>query len=139
MITLIRPCWQKHPKIWTYRPSILGLLCKRLKHEVGRSSHRRTLYEWHSIQVTQLSNPPWWMGARERLCSVPACLPSLLQLFSIFSRSLPVWWTRACSPWWAGTEPQYFEHHLQFNFFNFIQVNRFGEDSMRYRSPIWSS
>ena len=81
---------------------------KRLKHRVSRSSHRRNkgkLYEWHSIQVTQLSNPSWWMGL-ERVWSVPACLPRLLQLFSISNRCLPGRWSRAPSPWWAGTEPQ---------------------------------
>ena len=94
-----------------YRPSILDFFFffgKRLKHRVSRSSHRRNkgkLYEWHSIQVTQLSNPSWWMGL-ERVWSVPACLPRLLQLFSISSRCLPGRWTRAASPWWAGTEPQ---------------------------------
>ena len=52
-------------------------------------------------------------GPDREFWSAPACLYSLLQLFSLFNWSLPVWCTRACSPWWAATGP-----HLLLNILN---------------------
>lgn len=143
MITLIRPCWQKHPKIWIYGPSILGLFYKRIKCKAGRRSYRRNKRKvsvWYSSQATQLSNP-WWMGARQRVlkysCLSVSFTPVVFTI-QLVSASM-MYQSTLTGSHWATAVAKCFEYHLWSSFFNFIHVNRFGDDSMRHRSPVWSS